>query len=193
MSNEKPHNPIVFFDNANDQELLRMAKSPEDKLYMAIYYNHNTEAYEYTIYTGRRNCYFGIEGICKNHDIDPKDIKVLVEYIVRNRNTNAYEYALMHPDNPDAKTAYQFCKSVEEYFGPNAFDVDQYTDAREGEEDESNEPSLLDRNVIDVNIFEGSLEMANMYADIVREKNESSYDPKSLFQAPSVNPFNKQG
>ena len=51
---------------------------------------------------------------------------------------------------------------------------------------------LLAHNVVDVSAFEGSLEMANMYADIMREKNESNYDPKSLFQAPAVNPFDKK-
>lgn len=197
MDKGKPHSPIIFFDESKDQELLSMTKSPEDRLYIVMYYNDNTESYEYNMYIGRTNCYFGIQSICENSEIDPKDMTVLVEYIVKNRKTNNYEYALMHPDNSEAKNAFQFCKSVEDLFGDNAFDITKYTDAREDELDDISGTDvtpidLLAHNMVDVNAFEGSLEMANMYADIMREKNESNYDPKSLFQAPAVNPFDKK-
>lgn len=200
MENKKPapHNPIITFDEGRDQELLAISKSAEDKLYMLMFFNPSIEGTELIQFIGRTNCYFGIKGICENYDIDPKDITVLVEYVVRNRNTNEYEYAIMHPDNKECKNAYQFCKSVQDLFGDNAYDIDQYTDDREGEYDpykgttDDTSPTFNSEK-IDVSVFEGSAEMANMYADIVAEKDATRYSPANLFQAPKENPFDKSG
>lgn len=117
-----------------EEKLAAIAKSIEEKMFIVMYFNENTEANEFEVFSGRTEAYNGIHRIIMSYDIDPKDILVLVEYIVLNReDPEEPHWALMHPDR--AKNAYQFCKSVADKIPEeDRFDVDEYTDDREGEE-----------------------------------------------------------
>jgi|GEM_PF-5652733 len=184
---KKPISPIIFDEkNKKDTKLLAMMKSPEDKLYIIPFTDMETGINMYETVVGRISCFRAIERIVTTYKVDPKDIKLLVEYIVVDRETKEYEYALMHPNSNKSKTAYEFCKDYENDYGSSDFNIDDYTDDREGEQKyiPENERSLIDKNTIDVSCFEGSASMANMYSDIMKEKEKTGYDPKSLFAAP---------
>lgn len=116
-----------------------MAQKPiEKRLYLILYYDAVAESDTFITSYGRWDAYQAIRGICERGECDPKDITVLVEYVVRDRNNpDNLVWAMMHPDNPNAKNGYQFCKAIEPSIKEEErFIVEDYTEDREGEQEE---------------------------------------------------------
>ena len=118
-----------------------MAQKPiKKRLYLILYYDAIAETDSFQTCYGRWVAYKEIRGICERGECDPKDITVLVEYVVRDRNNpDNLVWAMMHPDNPNAKNGYQFCKAIEPSIPEeDRFVVEDYTEDREGEPEEFN-------------------------------------------------------
>ena len=190
---EKLYHPVIF-DEPDNKELIKFSsqKSFEERMYFVIFSDNVDGLNIFERFDGRTACYRGIERLLKTYEyVDPKDMIVLVEVIGKDRKTGEYKWFIMHPDDPGCKNAYEFCKSVEEQFGNTAFDIDEYTDDRPGEEDavEVKTEDVSDTNTIQPNLFDGSAEVANAYAAISQERANQTFD---LFAAPKENPFNAE-
>lgn len=108
-----------------DPEAAKLLKNQEQKLYIVAYYNTEYEEYKYAEFTGRYNTYFGIKRILESESVDIRASVVLVELVgLDPLNRNKARRYLMHPD--DALSIYDFCHSIEKYFGDNAYSIDEY-------------------------------------------------------------------
>ena len=185
-------NPIII--HGERRPYANMVLSPEDRTYFILFNLMEDEETHMVKVIGRINTYRAVERLLVRYQddgLDPRDMTILVEYIVRDKDNDRYEYALMHPDNPRAKTAYQFCRDMEHIVGDTAFDLESYTDSREY--DSANEANTKKfnaaANTIDLNAFDGNAEMANTYMSAMNDKEKNTTSTENLFAMPQVNPF----
>lgn len=187
------YEPIILTEKSMDTELLAATKPPEERLFITLFYNPTLECNEYETFKGRTNCYRGIERILNMYEIDPRDITVLVEYVVRNSDTGNYEYALMHPDNKKCKNAYEFCMAILDYI-QEPFDISRFTDDREGEDEiEEVKTDFSTMSKVDYRLFDGDAKLANDYISFNKEKLSDNINP-NLFATPDsdIDPFSNK-
>lgn len=107
-----------------DPQVTAMKKSPEDRMYIVLYYNTEYEEFKHAIFYGRYNVYFGIKNILDSESIDLSASTVLVETVALDPSTKSPKRYLIHPDN--ASNIIDFCKQMEVYFGENAYSLEEY-------------------------------------------------------------------
>lgn len=122
---------IIWLPESNDQELLDITKSPEEKLFYVFYqdmFGYDT----YKACVGRFNCVRYIEYLTEVIEhIDMKDVMICPEMIVINRHTNKYMIAIMDPNSDDCMNAVQFYRhAIDNYYmdAPDTIDIFDYTD-----------------------------------------------------------------
>lgn len=121
---KKPlRNPFTMINIS--EEAAKLIKNPEERIYIVLYYNTEYEEYKCAEFTGRYNTYFGIQNILESESVDIRASKVLVELVGLDPfKGNKPRRYLMHPD--EASSILEFCHSVENLFGDNAYSIDQY-------------------------------------------------------------------
>ena len=115
--------PIVVEDNI-DEEVMKLQKTTEDKIYLVLYYNLETEEHKYEKFIGRYDCYFGIKRIVDGESIDLRSSKVIVETVVYDTNYKKAKRYLNHLDT--SLNIIDFCHYVEKFFGDNAYNIEEY-------------------------------------------------------------------
>lgn len=181
----------------NEETIANFAatKPIESRLYLILFYNAQDEVDTFITAYGRLEAYKSIRDICLRELSDPKDVVVLVEYIVKDRNTDELKWSIMHPDI--AKNGFQFCKAVENHIPEEErFAIEDYTEDREGEEEEFNpgpnsKPSQVSKlsmaDITELNNL-GTLEGGDMvstddYLAMINNRNQN------LFVAPDEDAF----
>lgn len=178
-----------------------MATKPiESRLYLILYYDSVDENDIFITAYGRLEAYKAIKEICLRDLSDPEEVVVLVEYVVKDRNTNELKWAIMHPEN--SKNGYQFCKAVESKIPEeDRFDIEEYIHDKEGADQEfnpgPNKPKVSMADIVELNEI-GSIEggdsistddylamINNRNTDIFTAPDYDSFDGI----APDYNPF----
>ncbi len=124
-------NGITWFDGADDQALLDITKSPEEKLFYVFYqdmYGYDT----YKACVGRLNCVRYIEYLTETvESIDMKDVMVCPEMVVINRRSGKYMIAIMDPNSDECMNAVKFYRhAIDNYYmdAPDTIDIFDFTE-----------------------------------------------------------------
>ena len=116
------------------------AKSPEEKIYIILYkLNHDDydEAYTqiFNICIGRTEAYSDIKSKLESGmDIDVHVSKIITETKQTETASGDKKYYLLPYD--DCISIYSFCKSVENYYSDDEFDIEEYNNTSVPEVDE---------------------------------------------------------
>lgn len=110
--------------NISDQ-LTKLQRSVEEKLYVVLYYNIEYEEYKSATFIGRYNTYFGIKNILDSESVDIKESVVLVEVVGTDKLGKPRRF-ITHPDDEGTLSIYGFCKQMEPLFGDNAYSIEEY-------------------------------------------------------------------
>ena len=141
----KKINPFSYFTSSNYENLNN--KDFESRLYIILYTTEDGNK-EYRDCIGRLNTYCTIKPILDSHNIEPSKIKVLVEVIVREKDSDMYKWAIIHPDDKDSMNAVDFCNSVNDRIDDEyKFDISSYIEI--SEETESSSDNKSEENQID--------------------------------------------
>lgn len=148
-------NPMVFEDEnkplTNPMEFAVPTKAMEDKLYFIFFYiyeegSRDMVTQQFEIARGRTAAYrkihqYLMEFNLENETIDLSQSFVLTETKEVDRSTGNQKYFITDVD--DRVSIYAFCKMLEEYFGPMAFDVDEFKHNDDSTEDDGRATSIL--------------------------------------------------
>mgnify|MGYP004581258047 CR=1 FL=1 len=144
-----PNEPEKFTDpttGVTESGLIRpieydaKAKSPEEKIYIILYkLNHDDydEAYTqiFNICIGRTEAYSDIKSKLESGmDIDVHVSKIITETKQTETASGDKKYYLLPYD--DCISIYSFCKSVENYYSDDEFDIEEYNNTSVPEVDE---------------------------------------------------------
>lgn len=140
--------PMVFDDDKKKSKLINPmiidvpTKSFEDKVYIALIVLEGTDTFfdgQYKVCMGRTECYRYLEKLFETYgsDVNPYKSKIITETKQTETETMNTKYYLM--PYGEIISVYAFCKSVEDYYGKTAFDIDLYASEVEEDEDEEEE------------------------------------------------------
>lgn len=120
-------------DGTTPEDVKRLQKDSENKIYIVLYYNLDDEVFKFKKFKGRYDTYFGIKDIIDSEVIDISNSEVLVETVGIDPNTNKARRYMMHPD--DSYSILDFCHYASQFFGDRAYNIDDYTDSNEDDVD----------------------------------------------------------
>ncbi|WP_301066729.1 hypothetical protein [uncultured Duncaniella sp.] len=148
-------NPMAFEDEQkpliNPMEFSVPTKAMEDKLYFLFFYiyedgNKDMVTQQFEIARGRTAAYRKIHQYLMEFNLETETIDLSQSFVLTetkeiDRSTGNQKYFLTDVD--DRVSIYAFCKMLEEYFGPMAFDIDEFKHNDDGVDDEDRPMSLL--------------------------------------------------
>lgn len=148
-------NPMAFEDDQkpliNPMEFSVPTKAMEDKLYFLFFYiyedgDRNMVTQQFEIARGRTAAYRKIHQYLMEFNLETETIDLSQSFVLTetkevDRSTGNQKYFITDVD--DRVSIYAFCKMLESYFGPMAFDIDEFKHNDDGVDDEGRPMSLL--------------------------------------------------